>query len=736
MTESKHYDIAFIADPRFPGGTSTALAQEMGAASAAGLRCCLLPLRGPALRHPWPFHPAVESRISRGEVTLAGQGERIAARFAIVHHPSLMTRLPTGHLGVTADHAVLVLHHPLRDGTGAVQYDLSAVVANTRSVLGPVPWLAPVGPLVRAQFGPDPKADHGAPLLERDWYNLIDVSDWLDLTGRPDTPRDPPLRIGRHSRPFAPKWPATVELARCAYPDLAGFRVSMLGAPAEALRQKYGEIPAHWDLLPFNGLPVQEYLADLDFYVYFHDTTWVEAFGRAPLEAAACGLTVILPPHFEPVFGPAAVYSTEAEVADVLTELAADPKSRALQARRARAHVSRTFGPESFLPRLDVLDPGWAATRAAIPAAPAGHASATPPAASVLMMTSNGVGLGHLTRLLAIADALPPGVTPVFLTLSRAFGLARAAGYRAEYRPFHRGTGVDLAAWNAALAEDLIAAASFHGADCFVFDGNMPYQGVLDFMATRHAMRSIWVRRGFWASGHAEALTRAAAFDAVIEPGDVAGALDDGPTAGSQEKTLRVPPILRGSSSDLLPRAAACAELGLDPAARHVLFSLGSGTNYDTGTARDLLAALVLRAGTVPVILHSPLATSPANLPRGALLRDRYPVFPLLGAFDFAVATCGYNTFHEHLAAALPTLFVPNEADEMDRQAERARFADAAGFGAMLPMSDLYAAAQVLARFLDPDRRDEMAHRCAAFQTENGSRAAAVFIAQYAWLHR
>src|SRR5690606_14474156 len=38
----------------------------------------------------------------------------------------------------------------------------------------------------------------------------------------------------------------------------------------------------------------------------------------------------------------------------------------------------------------------------------------------VLFVSSNGVGVGHLTRLLAIARRMPAGIAPVFATMSQA----------------------------------------------------------------------------------------------------------------------------------------------------------------------------------------------------------------------------------------------------------------------------------------------------------------------------
>jgi glycosyltransferase involved in cell wall biosynthesis len=50
----------------------------------------------------------------------------------------------------------------------------------------------------------------------------------------------------------------------------------------------------------------------------------VEAFGRNILEAMASGLPAILPPHFRPLFGDAAVYAEPVEVPSVLRRLYAD----------------------------------------------------------------------------------------------------------------------------------------------------------------------------------------------------------------------------------------------------------------------------------------------------------------------------------------------------------------------------------------------------------------------------
>ncbi len=732
---SSFFSVVFVADPRFPGGSSTALMAEISACRAAGLATAILPISGPTLRKGWPIHPDIGAALARGDTVLIPPGTSVHARFAIVHHPMVLSDLAHVRLGLRADHAVLVLHHPVLDPAGAQEYPLLDIVQTVADSLGILPAVAPVGPKVRAQLPIAQLSQIGARVPEQDWHNLIDIRAWPDLSTRDRTPGTP-WWIGRHSRPHPPKFPDTLGEALYAYPDMPGFRVSAMGVPEDGLIRRYGQIPAHWSCLPFNAMPVHEYLSTLDFYVYFHGSDWIEAFGRAPLEAAACGLPVILPPNFQPLFGPAAVYCNPSEVRDVLAELAAAPEARALQGRNARAHVAKAFGLGNYVARLDRLDPDWASIRRAQPTATF-PMRPSPVPRTVMMMTSNGVGLGHLTRLLAIADTLPSDLEPVFFTLSKGVGLATDAGYRAEYRPFHRDTGVSTTAWNSALSVDLCEAMSYYGAGTFVFDGNMPYNGVLDALATLPDRKSIWVRRGFWTDAHADAILRQDHFDALIEPRDMADAYDVGPTTQHRQNAHLVSPIIRGTPGQLLPRAEAKARLGLDPTARHVLFSLGSASNFDTS---DLCAHLFdLLAGELDLrvaVLRSPLATDVIQSRPHFDVISAYPIFPCLNAFDFAISACGYNTFHEHLAARLPTIFVPNEAAEMDQQIIRARFAEVAGFGRLLRRADRFAAAPILRDMVTPGALASMAGSAARYPFLNGAQQASDFISHYDHLRK
>src|SRR5699024_7738482 len=95
-----------------------------------------------------------------------------------------------------------------------------------------------------------------------------------------------------------------------------------------------------------------------------------------------------------------------------------------------------------------------------------------------------------------------------------------------------------------------------------VFDGTWPYEGVTSIRAACPEALWAWSRRGMWRSGmNREQLDKAAWFDSVIEPGDLAARYDSGVTAKAE--SLRVGPITLLNSDELDDRATARAALGL-----------------------------------------------------------------------------------------------------------------------------------------------------------------------------
>jgi hypothetical protein len=122
-----------------------------------------------------------------------------------------------------------------------------------------------------------------------------------------------------------------------------------------------------------------------------------------------------------------------------------------------------------------------------------------------------------------------------------------------------------------------------------------------------------------------------------------------------------------------------------------------------------------------------------ANGDEGLTVRDRAavttvpPITRARPAADLAVASADYTTYHELLAARVPTVFVPDQRSTLHDQLARARFAAAAG--AALVVDDPVRLDDVLAEAARPEVRAALARRCAEVAFANGAADAAAWIA-------
>ncbi len=175
-----------------------------------------------------------------------------------------------------------------------------------------------------------------------------------------------------------------------------------------------------------------------------------------------------------------------------------------------------------------------------------------------------------------------------------------------------------------------------------------------------------------------------------------------------RDTALQVGPVLHLDPSEALPREAARQALGIAPGAVAVAVQLGSGNNYDFSEMRAaVIEALLAHEGVDVVELRSPVRDAEPDAPASDRHRiaEVYPSSHYLNAFDFAVSAAGYNSFHENILSGMPTIFVPNEADEMDSQLSRAHYAELAGLGRLLRRQDIYDVRRVVADMMREDVR-------------------------------
>ncbi len=340
-----------------------------------------------------------------------------------------------------------------------------------------------------------------------------------------------------------------------------------------------------------------------------------------------------------------------------------------------------------------------------------------------MFLSSNGIGMGHLTRQLAIARRCAGHIEPVFVTMSSAMSVVSDFGFLCEHIPHHRHLRFDMRRWNTFLARELADKIAFYDVGAVLFDGNVVYGGLAEALTGLPDCWRIWCRRAMWRRGAGgDSIAHESVFDLVVEPRDVAGQFDAGLTTTHRKRTRRFDPIRLLDTNEQLSRDAARQELSVPADRIAVLVQLGAGNNRRSRDVEEAVVTYLAEANHVHArFLEWPMSDRPNALPDALTPIRTYPVVRYLKAFDATVSAAGYNSFHDIVANRLPAAFVPNENPMMDDQLARAHHAATHGYGLMLRENDPYAVRATLDRLLDPLERRCLRAAAARFRIKNGA---------------
>lgn len=349
-------------------------------------------------------------------------------------------------------------------------------------------------------------------------------------------------------------------------------------------------------------------------------------------------------------------------------------------------------------------------------------------ARSVLLITSNGFGMGHLVRQLAIREAIPANVRCTILTLSQAAPVAVRGGAVLEYCPSYTSPWISKRSWHRGYLQDrIVALAEEVEADVIAFDGVVPYPGLLAALRQLPAA-SVWVRRGVWRADASTApLAFADLFDRIIEPGDLGDRMDNGATRNRGD-ARKIGVVTQAGPHALLPRVDAAHALGIDPDRVTVLFNVGS--NAIPGLD-DVLSALAARDDIQVVTTKDALGRNRSDVEAARIhaISGIFPLYPYLAAVDLAVTSVGYNAAHEFTASAVPTVLVPAN-NATDDQRARALAMQQLGVGVVVEATDPRRLLQMVERLVDDEsERAGMALAAREVQSawgEGASQAAAI----------
>lgn len=358
---------------------------------------------------------------------------------------------------------------------------------------------------------------------------------------------------------------------------------------------------------------------------------------------------------------------------------------------------------------------------------------------SIILATSNGTGMGHLARQLAVGMAAAAEARISLFSFSRALPIVTTEAITGEYCPGPDRDWIPTQQWDRYVADRLAALAREVKADVIAFDGVAPYRGVTLAKRQLPDTAFVWFRRGLWREGvNRGQLWKSSLFDLIIEPGDLASSGDRGPTA-DRDDAVRVPPIGLVEVVDRLPREQAAETLGLEPHRPTLLLTLGSGRLGEVAEPGKIVVEETLRHPEWQVcVLTSAIAQLRVPAQEADRVRPVTGVFPLvryLDAFDAAVSAAGYNAVHELIPAAIPTLFVPNTMTRTDDQEARARLVAKRGL-AIAAGDDGLGIAEGVAHLLEEDTRVQLRDQIGRLDREAAMGGARAAIDRLSWLAR
>lgn len=349
----------------------------------------------------------------------------------------------------------------------------------------------------------------------------------------------------------------------------------------------------------------------------------------------------------------------------------------------------------------------------------------------VLLVSSNGAGLGHLTRLAAISRFVD-GQSLIY-TLSSAYHVLGKSSKEIVYFPSYGDIGLDGAVWNPLLKAHLGAVVKGFRPNVIVFDGTYVYRGVT--AAARQAgVPLVWLQRGCW---RPEVLKKSAQrqnpegyVDHIIVPRDYGCREPEENMQGNLE-TRYVNPVALLGRNELLDRVEARRQLGLPQDKQLFLVQVGAGVLNDTSELKSVAISAIRGLGErwEPVLVANPLKKDFELEHQEVLTFSAYPVLKYLKAFDAAIFAAGYNSVQESVVAELPAIFVPNLQTKTDDQVRRARGMVEEGLGMIATSVDEIESA--VKNLGDSANRAMIASRLFDAGLSNGAGEIAAILKQY-----
>jgi predicted glycosyltransferase len=346
----------------------------------------------------------------------------------------------------------------------------------------------------------------------------------------------------------------------------------------------------------------------------------------------------------------------------------------------------------------------------------------------------NGLGLGHLTRLLAIAIQLKrinPNCEILFVTTSEADNVLNRFGIPYVHLPSKKlaGTGTigakKLARIYNALINPLLDNWQPH-----IFITDTQVTGSLN--DTLHYLRysnsyKVFIHRSRKPESYTQAQIQSQRFyHLIVAPHYPHQFLVPEPF-GFEVPVFWSGPVLLKSKEESPMRDAVRRELKVQPNEVLIFLSLGGGGDDSDPEIFEKVLPVLNRFQNIKILLAKGLLStySLTGTTNNLIVTSIFPVSDCFAGVDIAISAAGYNTFHELMHHGVPTIFIPRERG-WDDQYERAKQAEDKGACMLCAAADIDSKLQNLAELiLKSEIQTEMRLRAKNLVPENNAARAA-----------
>ena len=350
---------------------------------------------------------------------------------------------------------------------------------------------------------------------------------------------------------------------------------------------------------------------------------------------------------------------------------------------------------------------------------------------SIILFPTNGVGMGHLARMHALAKEMKledPKLEIIFFTTNYVLHPIYSEGIACYHLPNkNKFQGMSATQWNEICEEMLANVISIHKPFAFVFDGAYPYRGVLNAIKTQNMIENIWIRRQGKPEYDNTPSDAYGIFNRIIVPGDFLPINSEEMSKWPIDEINVGQPIV--GSIKIENKINLKQRLGIPENSTVGLVMLGAGVINDVGSLLNQVVKKLLNNGSYVIVGDSMLNPSNFHLNHQNIrFISEYPIMRHRSSFDYAVIAGGYNSVHEVVKHRLPAVIIPNENTKKDDQIARAEAVAQLGLALTARSNNPQNIELALERIMAKNVRKQVIDKIISYGMINGANNAAKFI--------